>query len=393
MIDHPIAHAAAPRSDVEPESPAASHSTDVHATNHRDRRLSLRAAAITSALTLTLAFAVALSLAGGVSSVSGATAATATATPNVTTHDHGDVAGMGEMPGMERPASEPSTIERAAAAKLVTETKTGTARFADFAEAQAAGYVQVTPFAFYGLRAAHFHNEAYNQDGKLLDPERPEDLMYLKQPDGKLTLIGVMYLAQSGQGPRVDGPLTHWHAHPDLCGSAAGVALMDPAGTCPVGTAPITEEMLHVWLVDNPDGPFAETLAAKGAAALMGNSAATGASAAAGASLINWVGLVGAVAETLQLQPVQIQQRFDAGQSLSEIATAQHVDPALLDQTITRRLTADLDRAVTDGDITPGQRDLLVRTMPSQVARMMTIHQGEPWLLNAKSAPTATATT
>ena len=66
--------------------------------------------------------------------------------------------------------AEPTDAEQAAAAALLAETREGTARFADAAVAEAEGYVPLTPFAFYGVRAAHFHNQTYAEDGALLDP-------------------------------------------------------------------------------------------------------------------------------------------------------------------------------------------------------------------------------
>ncbi|MDP9365933.1 MAG: hypothetical protein M3Q10_17230 [Chloroflexota bacterium] len=75
-------------------------------------------------------------------------------------------------------SSEATTEERAAADRLLAATREGTARFADFDVAAAEGYVQATSFAFYGLRAAHFFNPAYTRDGDLLNPRRPETLMY-----------------------------------------------------------------------------------------------------------------------------------------------------------------------------------------------------------------------
>ena len=35
-------------------------------------------------------------------------------------------------------------------------TRAGAARFADPAVAEAEGYLPITPFAFYGIRAAHY---------------------------------------------------------------------------------------------------------------------------------------------------------------------------------------------------------------------------------------------
>ncbi len=154
-------------------------------------------------------FAVAAALATGISSVA--------AQPPPPTQPSDDIDHGGH--GGDGVSREPTPEERAAADDLVTKTKAAAARFAEVRAAQADGYVQITPFSFYGVRAAHFGNPAYQEDGRVLDVERPENLVYLRHDDGRLELIGVMYLAPIGQGPAVGGPLTEWHIHDDLCAS------------------------------------------------------------------------------------------------------------------------------------------------------------------------------
>jgi hypothetical protein len=52
---------------------------------------------------------------------------------------------------------------------------------------------------------------------------------------------------------------------------------------------------------------------------------------------------------------------------------------------ITDRLSEDYDRAVAAGDMTPEQRELLQRTLPMMVERLIELHAGEPWLVAAGS--------
>jgi len=165
------------------------------------------------------------------------------------------------------------TVDQLAAAEqLVSATKAGTAPFADLKVAEAAGYRQITPFTA-GL--AHFHNQAYYSSDQILDPAHPAELIYFRSRTGAITLVGAMFLAQPGQaGPRIGGALTAWHAHDNLCWSNTTgmvVALTDANGRCPSGTSfhGATPEMLHVWLVDNPDGVFAENMAPTTIAALL----------------------------------------------------------------------------------------------------------------------------
>ena len=295
-------------------------------------------------------------------------------------HGHAD-----DDPHAGHEAAQPTAAERAAAEALVAATRRGTARLADADVALAEGYVQATPFAFYGLRAAHYHNEAYNQDGDLLDPTRPEDLMYLKTDDGDLELIGVMFIAPPGEGPRVGGPLTSWHTHDDLCGGPDGVIAMNPDGTCPAETYPITFEMLHVWLIDVPGGPFADTPLGELDGPLVGAGDEHN-SLVAGVSLIDGAALLRAIGDRLGLTPEAIARRYEAGESLAEIAAAQGVARADLIALMTHQLTTDFADAVARGDMTPAQHDLILRHLPTQVGRMVDIHANEPWLQEPPAA-------
>ncbi|HXH20534.1 MAG TPA: hypothetical protein VNN10_00790 [Dehalococcoidia bacterium] len=167
------------------------------------------------------------------------------------THDHGEAVAI-------------TAAELEAAAKLVADVRAGTARFEDITVAQREGY-----FLLAGGRTglAHFHNQAYHTDGRILDPERPEDLMYLRLSDGTWKLVGVMFLMPSRDqpGPRIAGPLTAWHAHDNLCFSPALGRISgftDANGKCAAGSVFMgkTPEMMHVWLVDNPNGVFSDEM-------------------------------------------------------------------------------------------------------------------------------------
>lgn len=319
-----------------------------------------------------LAITVTLAL---ITSVAGVAAQQPPATEPAQEMDHGHHDGEGTT-------REPTAEERAAADALVMATRLAGERFSDARAAEAQGYVQLTPFSFYGVRAAHFGNPTYVVDGKVLDPERPENLVYLKHDDGRLELLGVMYLAPIGQGTPVGGPLAEWHIHDDLCGSAepTGVVAILPTGACPSGTSPISYEMLHVWTAEHPDGPFSH-LPPGGISGGPLTSEETGGSLAAGNSLVDWPALIGAVGQTLNLNPIEIGQRFNAGESLAEMADAQGIERAALIQVVQRRMVADMNRALTVGDMTAGQHELILRGMTVQVERMVRIHRGEPWII------------
>ena len=152
-----------------------------------------------------------------------------------------------------------TAAELEAATRLVAETKAAAARFEDIDAARAMGYYQVPP-PRNGL--AHYLNAGYTRDGRILDPERPESLVYLRLTDGSWTLVGVLYrMPRPDQpGPRVGGALTAWHAHDNLCTANGRVVGTTTNGRCATGTAGTTPEMLHVWLVDNPAGVFSDDM-------------------------------------------------------------------------------------------------------------------------------------
>ncbi|MGQ0550715.1 MAG: hypothetical protein ACT4PY_13715 [Armatimonadota bacterium] len=169
-------------------------------------------------------------------------------------------------PGHGSMSGTATAEQRTAAAKLLDDVKKGTVRFADVQVAVADGYRQTTPFRFRGQWGpAHFNNFAYNRDGRHLDPARPEALVYIRLEDARIVLLGAMFVAPKGQGPRPAGPLTEWHVHDNLCLTGTGsVALATGPGQCPPGSFFVGEavEMMHVWFFDHPDGPFAHDLTA-----------------------------------------------------------------------------------------------------------------------------------
>jgi hypothetical protein len=106
----------------------------------------------------------------------------------------------------------------------------------------------------------HYVRGDYLIDDSELDPDRIESLVYRVEGDS-LQLVSGMYILNPGttDPPDVAGPLASWHTHTNLCFDAHGsIAGTNDSGSCPSGSFNVgTPPMLHVWVVPNPDGPFA----------------------------------------------------------------------------------------------------------------------------------------
>jgi len=156
--------------------------------------------------------------------------------------------------------------ELLAAARLLDETRAATTGYRDLRVAIAAGYRPMEP---PDLPIAHYWNRAYFTEADILRPAHVQSLVYFNGPEGAV-LIGAMYMMPRAgmDGPQVGGPLTVWHHHDNLCldnrtdqvVAFAGSPFFDlggKGGSCPHGSSHrLTPDMLHVWLVDNPGGPF-----------------------------------------------------------------------------------------------------------------------------------------
>ncbi len=115
------------------------------------------------------------------------------------------------------------------------------------------------------VNGSHFPNLKNMFDDVILDPDRPEWLIFNDSPDGKV-LTGFMFFTRKLEevGPTPGGALTQWHYHPFPVPRCAiqgiwTVARTDDQGRCAEGE-PVsrTPEMLHVWFVDHPLGRFTE---------------------------------------------------------------------------------------------------------------------------------------
>jgi len=146
------------------------------------------------------------------------------------------------------------------AAWLVAETKASVERYQDIEAAYADGYRG--NFTRNG-DTPHLDHPRYKDDGRVLDPAHPEQLVYVNTRTGPI-LVGVVYvMPRTGERGRAIAPGAHWHTH-TLCLTplpAFIAGIMPPTGLCPPGSVNVvTPEMIHVWTVDAPGGPFAPEL-------------------------------------------------------------------------------------------------------------------------------------
>lgn len=149
---------------------------------------------------------------------------------------------------------------RTAADRLVERTRRQSRRWADVSDAEAAGYRSIgdAPTGY-----EHFVHWSRAADDRMLDPRRPESLVYEVRGERR-RLVSAMYLMPPGSRmddvPDLGDPRVRWHDHDNLCWdperrTLSGL-LLD--GRCvPAGEHIPTPPMLHVWVVDHPCGPFA----------------------------------------------------------------------------------------------------------------------------------------
>jgi hypothetical protein len=158
---------------------------------------------------------------------------------------------------------QPTLAQSRAASGLAVATRQGLARFVHLRDARAAGYA---PHWRGRELIKHYFNSTYVTDGRVLDPARPEGLMYAFTTRGPV-VVAAVYLMNpgGGSGRAVGGCLTPWHVHDNLCSSDPGrgmiTGLRGAGGQCPRGQVSLAAtSMLHTWVVDVPGGRFAHSV-------------------------------------------------------------------------------------------------------------------------------------
>ncbi len=151
-----------------------------------------------------------------------------------------------------------------AANELYRETQASIAPYSDWHRAWAAGY---RPGGSQTMPSTHWMNQRFVDAGYVMDPQHPQGLVYANTKHGPVLLGAMFQMKRIGEfGPDAGGPVTAWHQHENICFTPLGLefSLMTPTATCPLGAISISAPpMLHVWIVDNPGGPFAVDFDAK----------------------------------------------------------------------------------------------------------------------------------
>ena len=177
--------------------------------------------------------------------------------------DMGSTSGRPDM-RMYGSTSPPTAAQVIAAGQLIKETDASLARYQSVQAAFAAGYTDV-------LHANGEEHLLYNGSDPAyagLNPQDPSSLVYaINVRHHAPILLGAMYIEdRNTNGPQVGGSLTRWHSHLVVCDGGrqtiAGFGLQVQGGSCDPATWTdrYTEQMLHVWVVPYPGGPFSDDL-------------------------------------------------------------------------------------------------------------------------------------
>ncbi len=150
--------------------------------------------------------------------------------------------------------------QQAEAENLVAVTLLQLPQWSDPAVAEAAGFRSIGDG---GTGTEHFLNQEFIDDDVILDPNRPESLVF-DTSDGGRRLAAAMYMVSPGTPledvPDLGGKLMQWHIHDNLCYNAEGrvAGITDDEGNCKPGLRkPKETPMIHVWIEPHPCGPFA----------------------------------------------------------------------------------------------------------------------------------------
>jgi hypothetical protein len=151
------------------------------------------------------------------------------------------------------------------ATQYVQATSQSAARYPTPADAEAAGYVAVSPTNYPVVTYVNPAIVASNAAAKrTLSPGHIDGLVYATIPSGETVLVAAMYILPSTvtSVPMPFGPMVQWHERTDVCGPATKSATtpFDITGfpPCAAGTVRTTTPYITmVWQVPVAGGPLA----------------------------------------------------------------------------------------------------------------------------------------
>jgi len=171
---------------------------------------------------------------------------------------HGLAAHLAQYPDL----SLATAAERRNAERLLARLRATTKRWRDARAAKRSGFDTHLAKRASGDDSVgwlHAEHRRFSADRRILDPARPEALIYATEPGRAPTLVGAMFSVPRGaRGPTRAGPIARWHSH-EVCvrKDKRGLAPL-PNGICPSGTRKTQgSEMLHVWLTHDLRSAFA----------------------------------------------------------------------------------------------------------------------------------------
>jgi hypothetical protein len=154
--------------------------------------------------------------------------------------------------------------QQAAAENLIAVTVVRLPQWSDYKVAEAYGFRSIGDA---GTGHEHFIQWDWIDDDVILDPDRPESLVFEPQPDGSKKLVSAMYMLPTDVAledvPDVGGDLMQWHIHDNLCFTndpvqPRVVGQTNPDGSCSNGLTKLAPApMIHVWITPHKCGPFA----------------------------------------------------------------------------------------------------------------------------------------
>lgn len=190
--------------------------------------------------------------------------AVGTAPTDTHDHDHSVPGGPATVPtgpivSVDDPRLTPA--QQQAARTLLVSSRATIASLPDRNALVAAGYVSAGDNSS-GM--SHWVKDAFTHDGREVDAGRIESFM-VQNSTGRT--VGAMYMLEPGRTmanvPDIAGQLTTWHVHDPICFSNTEIwhfVSFASKGACPAGSfVRVVPPMMHVWLEDQPCGPFVGT--------------------------------------------------------------------------------------------------------------------------------------